>query len=173
MHISLLFITKDHESGQILQKESNFKYISFWNVQMIPKPYFWMGAHHYSERSLLRKVVSPKGHYSEGSFLRRVITPKGRFSENTFMVMFDTNSLFNARNRLRCHRRIFAPCQNLSIAGKFQLRVELSPDWCKKLSSYILASSYIRFILNDFYLCDVQNGNMSLLLYIEMNMDWR
>ena len=37
----------------------------------------------WSERSLLQRVITPKGHYSEGSLLRRVITPKGHYSEGS------------------------------------------------------------------------------------------
>ena len=78
------------------------------------------------------RIITPKGRLSEGSFLRRVITPKGRFYENTFMLMFNINlQPFNARNRFRCHRRVFVPCQDLTIAAdktrKFQLQAELSP----------------------------------------------
>ena len=53
------------------------------------------------------------------SLLRKVITPKGRFSENTLMVMLNTNLRpFNARTRLQCLGRVFAPCQNRSIADE-------------------------------------------------------
>ena len=95
------------------------------------------------------------------SLLQKVITPKGRFSENTFMVMFDTNlRIFNARNLLRCHRRVFVPCQDLTIAAdktrKFQLQAELSPglwrrDW-KNNGFFYLWANFLTFSWWDRFL---------------------
>ena len=38
----------------------------------------------YSERSLFRQVVIPKGRYSERSLFRKVTIPKGRYSEGRY-----------------------------------------------------------------------------------------